>query len=283
MARAPWGVSARDDLVPGAVALSRAGGAPTPENPQNQGGGEGIRTPGTVPRTAVFKTAAFDHSATPPRVQNNCILLTIRETLLGAPEDAVTPLLPRRALVVQPPGSIFKVGLEEVHVVLGRREVPVPGHLLDDMDRDALPEPRRDGVVPERVHGPAGEARTIADPTEGAVEPVLAPGLPAIGDGHMSVARSRLDLGEQSSVGISRIEGSGCFRRGNPEGIASRSFLATANLNTERRTICALFLVLFASFSLVSSRSSFEAASPSTLSSGLSLNLGSSCPSRTRP
>jgi integrase len=29
-------------------------------------GGEGIRTPGTVPGTAVFKTAALNHSATPP-------------------------------------------------------------------------------------------------------------------------------------------------------------------------------------------------------------------------
>ncbi len=29
-------------------------------------GGEGIRTPGSVAATAVFKTAAFDHSATPP-------------------------------------------------------------------------------------------------------------------------------------------------------------------------------------------------------------------------
>src|SRR5687768_17711553 len=28
--------------------------------------GEGIRTPGTLASTAVFKTAAFDHSATPP-------------------------------------------------------------------------------------------------------------------------------------------------------------------------------------------------------------------------
>ena len=31
------------------------------------GGGRGIRTPGTVSRTAVFKTAAIDHSAIPPR------------------------------------------------------------------------------------------------------------------------------------------------------------------------------------------------------------------------
>jgi hypothetical protein len=30
------------------------------------GGGGGIRTPGTVSGTAVFKTAAFNHSATPP-------------------------------------------------------------------------------------------------------------------------------------------------------------------------------------------------------------------------
>src|SRR5919109_132550 len=32
------------------------------------GGGGGIRTHGTVPRTAVFKTAAFNHSATPPLI-----------------------------------------------------------------------------------------------------------------------------------------------------------------------------------------------------------------------
>ena len=29
-------------------------------------GGRGIRTPGTVPRTAVFKTAGFNHSPIPP-------------------------------------------------------------------------------------------------------------------------------------------------------------------------------------------------------------------------
>ena len=33
------------------------------------GGGGGIRTPGTVSGTAVFKTAALNHSATPPRSQ----------------------------------------------------------------------------------------------------------------------------------------------------------------------------------------------------------------------
>ncbi len=30
------------------------------------GGGGGIRTHGTLSRTPVFKTGAFDHSATPP-------------------------------------------------------------------------------------------------------------------------------------------------------------------------------------------------------------------------
>ena len=30
------------------------------------GGGRGIRTPGPLARTTVFKTAAFDHSAIPP-------------------------------------------------------------------------------------------------------------------------------------------------------------------------------------------------------------------------
>ena len=35
------------------------------------GGGGGIRTHGTLSRTPVFKTGAFDHSATPP----DCLLL----------------------------------------------------------------------------------------------------------------------------------------------------------------------------------------------------------------
>src|SRR5207253_10612594 len=32
------------------------------------GGGRGIRTPGTLPGTVVFKTTAIDHSAIPPAV-----------------------------------------------------------------------------------------------------------------------------------------------------------------------------------------------------------------------
>jgi len=37
-----------------------------PPAPGFDGGGGGIRTPGTVSGTAVFKTAALNHSATPP-------------------------------------------------------------------------------------------------------------------------------------------------------------------------------------------------------------------------
>jgi acyl carrier protein len=37
------------------------------EGPCGAGGGRGIRTPGTVSRTAVFKTARFDRSRIPPR------------------------------------------------------------------------------------------------------------------------------------------------------------------------------------------------------------------------
>ena len=40
---------------------------------RNAGGGRGIRTPGTLPGTVVFKTTAIDHSAIPPAVARaNC-------------------------------------------------------------------------------------------------------------------------------------------------------------------------------------------------------------------
>ena len=42
-------------------------GAETRKNRHNQSGWGGIRTPATLARRAVFKTAAFDHSATHPR------------------------------------------------------------------------------------------------------------------------------------------------------------------------------------------------------------------------
>jgi hypothetical protein len=35
--------------------------------PQGDGGGGGIRTPETLSSLTVFKTAAFNHSATPPQ------------------------------------------------------------------------------------------------------------------------------------------------------------------------------------------------------------------------
>src|SRR6185436_3969314 len=35
-------------------------------DPHRCGGGRGIRTPGTLPGTVVFKTTAIDHSAIPP-------------------------------------------------------------------------------------------------------------------------------------------------------------------------------------------------------------------------
>ena len=37
------------------------------------GGGRGIRTPGTVSRTAVFKTACFNHSHIPPQHGGACL------------------------------------------------------------------------------------------------------------------------------------------------------------------------------------------------------------------
>ena len=42
----------------------------------NPGGGGGIRTPGTLARSTVFKTAAFNHSATPP--QQDASFSTVR-------------------------------------------------------------------------------------------------------------------------------------------------------------------------------------------------------------
>src|SRR5277367_2895771 len=42
-----------------------------------RGGGRGIRTPGTVSRTAVFKTACFNHSHIPPQSRDEATWLTI--------------------------------------------------------------------------------------------------------------------------------------------------------------------------------------------------------------
>ena len=41
---------------------------------RDSGGGGGIRTHGTLTRSTVFKTAAFDHSATPPGTASDTAL-----------------------------------------------------------------------------------------------------------------------------------------------------------------------------------------------------------------
>ena len=46
--------------------ISAPHGAPVRVRNRDDGGGGGIRTHGTLSRTPVFKTGAFDHSATPP-------------------------------------------------------------------------------------------------------------------------------------------------------------------------------------------------------------------------
>ena len=43
-----------------------SGGQPSPESRAKAGGEEGIRTPGSLSTSTVFKTAALNHSATSP-------------------------------------------------------------------------------------------------------------------------------------------------------------------------------------------------------------------------
>ena len=59
----------------------------------DSGGGEGIRTPGTLTGTAVFKTAAFDHSATPPSYYFHCRLFFLHLRALGPNGGPVDHLL----------------------------------------------------------------------------------------------------------------------------------------------------------------------------------------------
>ncbi len=49
-------------------------------NMEFNGGGGGIRTHGTLSRTLVFKTSAFDHSATPPQHGPHRAVLAILQT-----------------------------------------------------------------------------------------------------------------------------------------------------------------------------------------------------------
>src|SRR4029450_11380306 len=60
-----------------------------PDNHKNyKDGGRGIRTPGTVPRPTVFKTAAFNHSAIPPLVRITLIRRKKPLAVIGTPSEA---------------------------------------------------------------------------------------------------------------------------------------------------------------------------------------------------
>jgi len=60
------------------------------------GGGRGIRTPGTLPGTAVFKTATIDHSVIPP-ILRGAPPHTPARALAGTPSPRSAPSRPRRA------------------------------------------------------------------------------------------------------------------------------------------------------------------------------------------
>src|SRR5258708_35442079 len=71
------------------------------------GGGRGIRTPGTVSRTAVFKTACFNHSHIPPREceeRTHCLRLSLQQGIRTQDEypQALVPW--RRELSKPGPG-----------------------------------------------------------------------------------------------------------------------------------------------------------------------------------
>src|SRR5258708_2069843 len=63
-----------------------------------RGGGRGIRTPGTVSRTAVFKTACFNHSHIPPREceeRAHYLRLSLQQGI-RAQDECVQALVTRR-------------------------------------------------------------------------------------------------------------------------------------------------------------------------------------------
>src|SRR5260370_2680507 len=67
-------------------------------DPELRGGGRGIRTPGTVSRTAVFKTACFNHSHIPPREceeRTHCLRLSLQQGI-RAQDECVQALVTRR-------------------------------------------------------------------------------------------------------------------------------------------------------------------------------------------
>ena len=72
------------------------------KNARLNGGGGGIRTHETLSGLTVFKTAAFNRSATPPKIKSllHCSLGTASVTVLGAPE-----VLRRTLLRIERTGS----------------------------------------------------------------------------------------------------------------------------------------------------------------------------------
>jgi hypothetical protein len=58
------------------------------------GGWGGIRTHGTLTRTAVFKTAAFNRSATHPKSQQTKTLNAARQALMDVRAPCLLPVTP---------------------------------------------------------------------------------------------------------------------------------------------------------------------------------------------
>ena len=78
---ADQGNSVQSDAVKGnpkGVGAARAKPLSANGNREKQSGWAGIRTQGTLTGTAVFKTAAFDHSATHPMLVLRCLLNSCR-------------------------------------------------------------------------------------------------------------------------------------------------------------------------------------------------------------
>ena len=72
----------------GQIAENPGQSAPSVANVRLHGGGGGIRTHGTLSRTPVFKTGAFDHSATPPQHAPPRAPGSIRQTHISRPAPA---------------------------------------------------------------------------------------------------------------------------------------------------------------------------------------------------
>src|SRR5262245_25153097 len=90
-------------------------------------GGRGIRTPETVPRLTVFKTAAFNHSAIPPSER-------ITEVTWG--KTIVASVLPR---------SIFRFGTQQRSLFL--RLLTLLNHRLVEHGRMAFIGDRGPGTL----------------------------------------------------------------------------------------------------------------------------------------